>query len=235
MLRKLYQAIGSLNLAFGCMALVMLFMAIGSFASGEQSGINDMALLAWLRLAPLRFSWWLWIVLALLVVLTINTIVCSFETIRSRYANRSLLRLLAPQLMHAGFLLIVLAHLLSASGSSKEGGRVVEGMTVTLPDNSQLQFTSISGEVGSYGMPTAYQSSIIHTVNNRRQSATISPNHPYFYNGYGLYLKQVEFSPRPSAVVELHREPGASAALAGALIFTAGNLMLLFLRRGQEA
>jgi len=35
-------------------------------------------------------------------------------------------------------------------------------------------------------------------------------------------------------VVELHAEPGASAALAGGILFTAGNLLLLFYRRGRE-
>jgi hypothetical protein len=31
-------------------------------------------------------------------------------------------------------------------------------------------------------------------------------------------------------LLEIHREPGAAIALAGALLFVAGNLLLLYLR-----
>lgn len=234
MLQNFYKWISSLNLGLSTMICIMLVMAIGAFAIGEQSAINDISLFIWLSQAPLTLSWWLWIVLVLMSLLAVNTILCSFETVRTRHAKTPLPRLLAPQLMHAGFLLMLLAHLFSAAGSSKEGGRVIEGSTVTLSDSSSVQFSSITGQVGKYGMPTVFQTTIIHTVDSKKHTAIISPNHPYFYNGYGLYLKQVDFSPYPSAVMELHREPGANIALAGAVLFTFGNIVLLLVKRGSK-
>ena len=59
------------------------------------------------------------------------------------------------------------------------------------------------------------------------------PNSPLFHRGYGIYLKEVEMDPAPAALFEVHREPGALPALLGALIFTAGNVMLLSARRGK--
>jgi hypothetical protein len=39
--------------------------------------------------------------------------------------------------------------------------------------------------------------------------------------------------PTRAALVEIHREPGAGIALAGALLFTIGNIVLLSVRRGR--
>jgi len=65
------------------------------------------------------------------------------------------------------------------------------------------------------------------------ESGTMRPNRPFFYRGFGIYLKEVGFVPEPVALVEIHREPGAGWALAGALLFTAGNIVLLAVRRGR--
>lgn len=234
MLKKIYTLCASLNVGFWLLGGVMLFMAIGSFLTGEQSGINDMPLLAWLRGAPLPLSWWLWIVVTLLALLVINTLVCSTDTLVSRFGKGKLVHLFAPQLMHAGFLLVVLAHLLSAAGGSKEGGQVAPGMTVNLPDGGLLRFNEITGQTGPMGMATDYRATVTHTTPRGSQTAVISPNHPYFFAGYGLYLKHAELGPSPFGIVELHREPGSGAALAGGILFTVGNLLLLLIRRGRE-
>jgi len=234
-MRALYEKCASLDAGLWLLVAIMLFMAVGSFLTGEASGINDVALLTWLRAVPLGLSWWLWVIIALLALLVVNTLLCSVEAIRLRFTKLKLVNLLAPQLIHLGFLLVVLAHLLSAQGGTKEGGQVQQGMTVTLPDNSQLRFDAISGQVGAMGMPTDYQAAITHFTAAGTRTAVISPNHPYFHGGYGIYLKHAELGPQPFGVVEMHREPGAGAAGAGALIFTVGNLALLVLRRGTAA
>lgn len=235
MLRKIYDLLASLNLGIWLMVGVMIIMAIGSFLTGEASGINDVALLLWLRQVPFGVSWWLWLVIALLALLVLNTILCSIEVLRLRFGRAKLLHLLAPQAMHLGFLLVVLAHLLSAQGGSKEGGQVQAGMTVSLPDGTSLRFDRIDGSTGPFGMATDYHAAITHRTASGTRTAIVSPNHPYFHNGYGLYLKHAELGPTPFGIVELHREPGAGAALAGALLFTAGNLVLVGIRRGQTS
>ena len=65
------------------------------------------------------------------------------------------------------------------------------------------------------------------------RTATVRPNHPFFYRGSGNYPKQVELFPVRGALIEVHREPGAGLALAGALLFTMGNVVLLAVRRGR--
>jgi hypothetical protein len=234
-MHALYEKIASLDFGLWLLVAIMLFMAVGSFLTGEASGINDVALLTWLREVPLGLSWWLWTIIALLALLVINTLLCSVEAIRLRFARMKLVNLLAPQLIHLGFLFVVLAHLLSAQGGAKEGGQVQQGMTVTLPDSSQLRFDAISGQIGPMGMPTDYQAAITHVTATGTRKTVISPNHPYFHGGYGIYLKHAELGPQPFGIVEMHREPGAGLAGAGALIFTIGNISLLVLRRGATA
>lgn len=235
MFRRLYSLLASLNLGIYLMACVIMLLAIGSFSGGgaESSSINDVALFAWLREVPVAISWWLWLTIALLAALALNTVLCSIESLRSKYQRANLLTLIAPQVMHAGFLFIVLAHLCSAFGSSKGAVQVHEGQAIGFPDGSGIVITNISGQVGPMGMLSAYQAEVRPVSAGKEHLVGISPNNPFFYRGFGIYLKDVQLFPERMALVEIHREPGAGLALAGALLFTIGNVVLLALRRGR--
>jgi hypothetical protein len=234
MLSRIYNRLASLDLGIWLTFDVLVLLGIGSFAGGaEGSTINDMPLFAWLRETPPRASWWLWGTIALLALLAINTVLCSVESLRMKWQRGSFLIRIAPQVMHAGFLCIVLAHLFSASGSVKAPFQVVEGTTLGFPDGSSVRVGRISAVVGAMGMVTDYAAEVSTVGSGAGESAVIKPNHPFFHNGYGLYLKEAEPFPVPNAFVEVHREPGAGLALAGALLFTAGNVVLLAVRRGR--
>jgi hypothetical protein len=94
--------------------------------------------------------------------------------------------------------------------------------------------TDIQAEPGPMGMPSDYSAVVTTGEEGSVRTATMRPNHPVFYRGFGIYLKQVELFPVRGAFVEVHREPGAGLALAGALLFTLGNVMLLAVRRGKS-
>jgi len=224
-LKRIHTRLVSLNLGLWLMSGTMLALAVGSFSRGssESAGLNDMPLFIWLREAPLAFSWWLWLCIALLALLCLNGLLCGIESLRMK--GRSL----APQLMHAGFLLVALAHLLSAYGGSKDRFQLAEGASIGFPDGTRVRIERIEAQVGPMGMMSAYSAQLrvgggeLHGVR---------PNVPFFHDGYGIYLKDVALSPAPVALLEVHREPGALVALSGALLFTLGNLMLLARRRG---
>jgi hypothetical protein len=232
---KIYATLASLNLGLWLLTGVILLLAIGSFTGGgaENSAINEMALLDWLFRSPLAFSWWLWLTIGLLAVLALNTVFCSIESLRSKYQRSGFLKVFAPQVMHAGFLLIVAAHLVSAYGSEKGVMTVQEGQAIGFPDGRTLVIGKISGQVGAMGMLTSYQAQVRSVSAPNLSPQTISPNHPFFYRDFGIYLKDVQLGPERLALVEIHREPGAGLALAGALLFTVGNLVLIGTRRGR--
>jgi hypothetical protein len=138
--------------------------------------------------------------------------------------------LLAPQLMHAGFLLIVCAHLLSAAGSSHQAVEVGEMMLATLPDGTRFGIASISVNTSPQGIPIGFSSELVPDLNRPAGRTVISPNHPWFAHGFGVYIKQAEAYPFKRALLEIHREPGAAMALAGALLFMVGNALLVVIR-----
>lgn len=232
-MEKIYRFLASLNLGLWLMGGIMLLFALGSFVNnGENAAaINDLPLFEWLRLAPLSASWWLWAAVALLALLVLNTLLCSFETLRRKYRLTALPLLLAPQLMHAGFLFIVVAHLVSASGGGKDALQVFEGTTIPLPGGGGLQVERLDGEMSPMGFLTAFRADLRCITPSGELRVAVSPNHPFFYDGFGFYLKELALSPQKTALLEIHREPGAPWALAGALLFVAGNLVLLAKRR----
>jgi hypothetical protein len=85
------------------------------------------------------------------------------------------------------------------------------------------------------GMPTGFSSELVTDLNKPNERIIISPNHPWFSGDYGVYIKQAEEYPYKRALLEIHREPGAVVALAGAAVFMVGNILLLLLRsRSRE-
>lgn len=235
MMQRIYQQLASLTLGIWLIAGVMLFLAAGSFLQGEGSYINEVALLDWLRAVPLRESWWLWASLALLALLALNTVLCSIESLRVKWQRGSFLVRIAPQLMHLGFLCIMVAHLQSAYGGFKQTVQVQQGSAITFPDGSNITFTGFAATYGKMGMATAYSATLEYMAGNNRKSTLISPNHPFFYLGHGIYIKDIAPPPQQAALVEIHKEPGAGMALAGGGIFTIANVILLARRRERQA
>ena len=134
MIKKVYSFLTSLDLAIWLLSAVMVLLAVGSFVCDAGSGINDVALLTWLAEVPIRTSWWLWGTLGLLALLALNTVLCSVESLRAKWLRGSFLVRIAAQMMHLGFLFIVLAHLFTAYGGLKNGGPLPEGGSFTFPD-----------------------------------------------------------------------------------------------------
>ena len=233
-MRRLYDFLASLDLGIWLVAGVMLFLGIGSFVTKEGSAINSVPLFAWLTGAPLSETWWLWATLVILALLALNTVLCSVESLRAKWQRGNFLVRIAPQLMHAGFLFIMLAHLISADGGVKDGGALPEGGSFSFPDGSRAELVSLDIRTGAMGMPVAFSGLLRHHAPTGEVRTVFSPNNPYFYGGYGVYLKHVEPFPVKTAMLEIHREPGAFSALLGGVLFTAANLVLLWMRRGRR-
>jgi hypothetical protein len=237
-LKKLWRFFISIELCLGLLAVICVVMGAGSFLlKGDYAAaINAVPLLVWLWEVPIGVSWWLWLIVVLLALLVLNTIFCSTDAIRTRWGRARWIALFAPQLIHAGFLLIVLAHLQSAYGGYKQQVEVDEGMVAQLPDGRRFGVAGIDVSMSPMGMPTGFSSQLVINLQNLSERVTISPNHPWFSGEYGVYIKQAEGYPYKRALLEIHREPGAGMALAGALIFSVGNILVVWLRsRAKES
>jgi hypothetical protein len=231
MLRSIYNRLASLTLGLWLLGGVMVLLATGSFLQGEGSSINEVALMNWLREVPARESWWLWIAIALLALLALNTLFCSIDSLRVKWDKGSFMVRIAPQIMHLGFLFIMIAHLQSAYSGFKQAMQVEAGSSITFPDGSNLVFTDFAASYGKMGMPVAYSATLECRNTGKIETATISPNHPFFHLGHGVYIKDIAPPPMKAALVEVHKEPGAGMALAGGAVFTVANLVLLARRK----
>ena len=233
-MKRVWNLLISLEVGLVLLAMVCIAMATGSFQllADVAAVLNSMPLFVWLREFSIATTWWLWLTIILLALLVLNTLCCSADALFQRFRRSAILVWLPPQLIHAGFLLIVLAHLQSSIWSFKGSIEIPEGNAFQLPDGMAVRVARVGAIFSPMGgeMPIGYQALLITKETAEQGGVIITPNNPWFSNGYGVYIKHAEQGRPPMALLEVHRDPGAAMALAGATLFTIGNLLLLYTR-----
>ncbi len=217
--------------------LVCLFF-VGSYMMPARrdifSPMNDDILLNWTTgIAaenPLQ-TWWFFLALGGLILLTINTLVCSVHAISQRWSRSDFLLRISPQMIHAGFLFILFAHLLSAASGYKLSGMMPEGGSGRLPGNLGLHLQEIRVQTDPGGYMTDWAATILLYENDLLiRRGVLAPNKPVFYKGVGVYLKTLNFDRGPAAYLLVVKDPGALWALAGGILFMLGSATLLVLK-----
>ena len=133
--------------------------------------------------------------------------------------------------MHLGFLFILLAHLLGAGWGYKLSGMLPEGAYGQLPENKVLYLKEIRVETDAKGYMRDWAAEAHLFENNSLvMIATLGPNKPIFYNGVGIYVKNLNFQKGPAALLVVARDPGTIWALVGGLLFILGLVILLVLK-----
>jgi cytochrome c biogenesis protein ResB len=217
--------------------LVCLFF-IGSYMMPVHrevfASMNEDLLFRWIRdIAAMHvwYTWWLFAAIALLCLLTINTLACSIEAVRGRWTRGDFLLRISPQIIHVGFLFILLAHLLGAGWGYKLSGVMPEGAFAPLPEDRAIQLHQVRAAADRRGYMTDWSAEVSLYENNQLvKSGTLGPNSPLFYNGTGVYLKSLDFDRGPAAVLLIARDPGAVWALVGGVLFLLGSITLLALK-----
>jgi hypothetical protein len=218
-------------------ALVCLFF-VGSYMMTAHrevfSSMNDQILLQWVgntASGNLQQTWWFFAALAALVLLTINTLVCSLQAIKGRWSREDFLLRISPQVIHAGFLFILLAHLLGAGWGYKLSGMMPEGAYAPLPENMALRLQEIHVKTDERGYTLDWAAeALIYENNEQVKTGILGPNKPLFYKGVGIYLKSLDFERGPAALLVIAKDPGAIRAFAGGILFMLGSVTLLALK-----
>lgn len=228
----------SLRTAIWLLIALICLLLFGSLVMPNHQdflALHTVALFPWMQEMPMSITWWLWACLALLSLLTANTLVCSVESIIRKRESRQWLLIISPQVMHIGFLFILLAHLLSSYGSFKAITYAYQDSVFQLPNNLEVRFNSVRADVDAEGYVKDWSADIEYSKGGNTVSRDrILPNSPSFKDGIGIYIKTVKVAPFPVAMIEVSREPGAPWALAGGIFFMAGMTTLLFLKIRQE-
>ncbi len=219
------------------LVLIGLFF-VGSYMMPMHSNIfapmNEDLLFRWVVLVAsgsIVYTWWFFAVLAGLLLLTVNTLVCSLQAVKDRWTRHDLLLRISPQVMHIGFLFILLAHLLGAGWGYKISGSLPEGSYASLPEGRALHLRSVRADIDPRGMPVGWSAEVALYDNRERVAvATLGPNRPLLYRGVGIYMKSFELEPRPYVVLLVAKDPGAIWALAGSVLFMLGAFTLFALK-----
>jgi len=237
-LKKILNFFVSVRTAIWLLIALICLLLYGSVVMPgheEFLALHAVALFGWMQEMPASITWWLWASLAMLSLLTANTIVCSVESLVKKKDARQWLLIISPQVMHIGFLFILLAHLLSAYGSAKGITYAYNGTVLQLPNNLEVRFNQVNAAVDASGYVMDWSADIEYYREGRILSADkILPNSPSFKDGIGIYIKTVKALPFPVAMIEVSKEPGAPWALAGGTLFMAGMVTLLALKINRE-
>jgi cytochrome c biogenesis protein ResB len=198
----------------------------------EFGAMNSMPLFDWMRGQPLALTWWLAGTILLLSALTANTLLCSLESVLKKREGKNWLLIISPQVIHVGFLFILLAHLVSSFSGMKGFALVPEGTAVILPDEIVMRMNAVRTSISPEGYITDMEAEVEFIEGGMRiKSDSIRPNRPSFYKGIGVYLKNAG---REGALIEVSEEPGAVWALIGGVLFMLGTVTLIMLRMRQE-
>lgn len=233
-MKKILEFFISLRTAIWLLIALIFILLFGSLVMPNHEeflALHTTALFVWMQEVPISITWWLWGCIGLLGLLAANTLVCSIESIIRKREARQWLLIISPQIMHIGFLFILLAHFLSSSGSFKGITYAYQGSVFQLPNTLEVRFKSVSADVDASGYVKDWAADIEYFKDGKTLSEDrILPNSPSFKEGIGIYIKTVKVSPFPVAMIEVSREPGALWALVGGILFMAGMAILLFFR-----
>jgi cytochrome c biogenesis protein ResB len=228
----------SLKTAVWLLLVLIVVFFVGSYMMPAHRAVfgtmNDLLLFDWMQQVALQRpweTWWFFASLALLVLLTINTIACSLQAVKGRWTRSDFFLRISPQIIHIGFLFILLAHLLGAGMGYRLSGMVPQGAFVRLPEGRTLHLQDLQVIPDRSGFPTDWRAGVEIYENGKKVAAgTLGPNSPLFYHGVGIYLKSFDFEQGPVAYLMVNKDPGALWALIGAVLFTTGSAVLLALK-----
>ena len=183
---------------------------------------------------------WLYGLLLATALLAVNAACCTFERLVQLFRGTVTLRRLLPHVMHLAFLGVVLSHLVSAVYGDRVPGITVPkgGFALVGGTGWAMRMDRLDAAMGPEGYPVDF-SATVTLFRDRTPVArgVVRTNEPLFHEGYGIYIKNIGTTPRgaPYAVFDANRDPGAAAILAASLLFTAANLLHLFLSGRNDA
>ncbi len=235
-MKQLFEVALSLKAASWLLSAQVVLLLAGAFqmpGMKAYSSINSVPLLEWMRSAPASATWWLWASVIVLALLALNTCFCSIDALIRKRHGRHWLLVASPQVIHIGFMLMLLAHLIDASGGFKANVMARQGQQFTLPAGEGMRIERIYNELSPKGMPLDYFADAKFFARDGKlaKEHRIAPNKPAFFKGMGFYVKHIHGD---AAHIEVTRVPGAPWALAGGVLFTIGTVALMGLKIRRE-
>ena len=145
-MKSIWRFFASTELTIVLAGLIILDAAWGSIISMKNpqvfQALDQTILFPWLfsvGKANLNISLWIFILVCLTTIFAVNTTVCTLDKLYSTFKDKRPWQSLFPQIVHIGFLIALLGHLIgSIYGFKSPGHFVFQGQTIQVPSQEGL-------------------------------------------------------------------------------------------------
>ncbi len=210
-MKYLWQLFVSTRLTIVLSFLIVADVLIGTFLLSAYTdafgAINLGVFFFWLfdtGIKNIGLSWWLFLLIALMTLLMLNTVVCLIDSLAAIVARRRkgyvIARRLLSQAVHLGFVIVLVGYLLSsATGFRTTDNRLDEGASVAMPgaQGLSLRLNRIDVAYSKYGGMERMDAALSLLSGNRViKEQIVRLNEPLLYRGNAVYIKHHGETPR---------------------------------------
>ncbi len=197
-MRRIWGVFASTWLTIVLAVIICAVSAWGSIVTVNNPeffrALDSRILLPWLA-GPGReymdLTLWVYLLIAFMVLFTVNTVVCTIDKVYSILANRLPWRALFPHIVHVGFLIALVGHLLSSTTGFRSYGTVVlEGDSAPVEEVAGLsvRLEGVDTETRPDGELSMLKTRVSILEGDRVvKSGSIEINGPLIYKGVAFY------------------------------------------------
>jgi hypothetical protein len=238
-MKAIWELLISLKTVFGLFALSIVICFIGSVMLPSHlaffSGIDDTPLFRWLSEAGDKgLTWWIYALIVSIAGLAVSTVACTVDAL-IKSTGRTLLFRLSPQIMHAGVLFVMLAHLLTAGWGLREDVDIEKGERASMGRGVEVVLKDVGSGLDEEGYYTSWEAELEFYIDGKAIGAdTLRPVEPVYAGGLGLFFKTFKEGGKgrpPAVVIRVVDDPGALWALLGGFLVTLGGVCFVWTRR----
>ena len=257
-LSRIWHLAGNIYLTMGIIGMMAADLVWGYTKLKDNlplfAPINDRGFLAWAATwgsESLSVTLWLFILVGLMALLSVNTFVCTtnrvITLVRFRHRFKSPWRFFlkfGPHVMHYAMLIMFLGYLVSYLYAGTHLGKVLlPGKSITV---DQVSMTLKDIDIDYYDgerMPHFQRRAIrvtgtlLFSDGNHKKVQRLSYNRPALFKGYSVHLRG--FGPKTKSgmntgrsyiTITVKKDPGMKFYFAGMVFFTLG----LFMYTGEK-
>lgn len=197
-MKRIWNFFSSVWLTITLACAICIVAAWGSFLTVREPrffrAIDQQILFPWLMsdgVEAIDLSLWIFILIFLTAIFAVNTLVCTLDRVYAILKNRRPIQSFFPHIVHVGFLIALLGHLVSSMAGFRSYGHVLfTGEPIPVPMNAGLsvRLDEMDIKTTSQGQLEDLRTTITILDGERAvKTDDIRINGPVFYNGVAFY------------------------------------------------
>lgn len=197
-MKKIWNFFASVKLTIALAVLICLDAAWGSIVSvkvpGFSRALDQTILVPWLLTTGTKYlslSLWIYVLVLLMAVFTVNTVVCTADKVYSIVKSRRPWQSFFPHIVHIGFMIALIGHLAGSTGGFRSYGTTLfQGEVVQVPNVEGLyvRLDDLDIKPSPDGDPEYIKTGVtLFKGATEVKKGTIEINGPLVYEGVAFY------------------------------------------------